>query len=72
MTIETRLDIDQPVWYLHDGKIQKGIIRSFEVTKYLVYQREHYIVSLGDSRAVSKDGKELFETRKLFIKSISW
>lgn len=71
MIIETKFDLDQLVWYLHDGKIQKGIITCITPRKHKDYQTESYNVSLGDcGHLINKNKEELFETRELFIKSI--
>lgn len=72
MIISTKFDLKQIVWYLHFGKIQRGQIQSVTVTKTNSSQSESYLVHLGECGSVTtKRSDEIFETKELFIESIS-
>ncbi len=71
MTIDTQFDLKQLVWYLYEGKIQKGIVHGIYITKLGSWQHESYDVTCGESVVVKKNEHELFASRELFIESIS-
>lgn len=72
MIINTKFGLKQIVWYLHSGKIQRGQIQSVTVAKTDSFQSESYSVYIGECGSVTtKRIDELFETKELFIESIS-
>lgn len=75
MIIETKFDVDQEVWYMHDDKVQKGRIITIDIFKSSLAQFEVYDVTcksdLGIFRSVKKSPNDLFASKEKFIESIS-